>query len=179
MKEANGHRFYSACLMSSAVLLFAITTTGVAEESEEEKISGTAVVIDADILRIGDQRVILWGIDAPEPPQTCIRDDKVWSCHDAAQRLLETIVGRAEVTCILHGKADPLNRRYGVCMSGGDDVNEIMVRNGMALAYSEQTDTYEAAQLDAITEGAGLWANGTHFLEPWLWRQENNPGSLR
>ena len=54
-----------------------------------------------------------------------------------------------------------------------------MVRKGMALAFSEQTADYEPQQLEAITEGVGLWQPGAKFEEPWVWRRGHTPGGYR
>jgi endonuclease YncB( thermonuclease family) len=142
-------------------------------------VSGTASVIDADIIRVGEQRVILWGTDAPERRQSCYRNGEIWGCYDAAFRTLELLAGRGEVTCFLLGEPDPFSRRYGVCESGGLNINEEMVRAGMALAYSEQTDEYEMIQIDAISEGAGVWAIDVVFQPPWEFRRTNTPGGYR
>jgi len=147
--------------------------------SPADVISGTTTVIDADILRFGEQRVILWGVDAPEPPQKCSKQGKYWNCNAAARRFVETMAGRGEVRCRLMGEADPLGRRYGVCESGEDVINDAIVRAGLALAYTEQTDAYEEAQLDAIQNERGLWAIGVEFIEPWAFREMMQPGGLR
>lgn len=51
-------------------------------------IVGRASVIDGDTLEIRGQRIRLWGIDAPEGRQTCIRGSETYRCGtDAANRL--------------------------------------------------------------------------------------------
>lgn len=144
-----------------------------------DSISGLANVIDADIIRIGKQRVILWGLDAPERRQSCAKDGKKWGCFDAAKRTLELLAGRGEVTCYLLGEADPFNRRHGVCESGGTDINAEMVRRGMAVAWEKQTPDYVEIQLDAITAERGLWATGVEFELPWEFRLRTTPGGYR
>lgn len=145
----------------------------------KDVITGLAEVIDADIIRIDKQRVILWGLDAPERRQLCNKDGKDWGCYDAARRSLELLAGRGEVTCYLLGEPDPFNRRHGVCESGGTDINAELVRRGMAVAWEEQTADYVELQLDAITEGRGLWAIGVEFQLPWEFRKYNTPGGFR
>lgn len=140
---------------------------------------GAAEVIDADILKIGPQRVILWGVDAPERSQQCIQDGEVWGCHEAARRSLELLAGRGEVTCVLTGEADPFNRRLGVCESGGEDLGAEMIRQGMALAYVEQSEDYAPLQAEAIAAEVGVWAIGVEMQAPWDFRRENTPGGFR
>jgi len=142
-------------------------------------ISGTAEVIDADILKFGNQRVILWGVDAPEKKQTCQLDGKLWGCYDAAFRQLQLLAGRGEVTCKFIGDPDPFGRFYGVCESGGEDLNAELVKSGLALAFDEQTDEYDPEMADAITAARGVWQPGVVFEEPWVFRRRETRGGYR
>ncbi|MAM61778.1 MAG: succinoglycan biosynthesis protein [Maritimibacter sp.] len=148
-------------------------------QTADTGISGLADVIDADVLRFGQQRVILWAIDAPERPQRCYINGTFWGCHEAAKRHLQVLAGRGEVSCTYRGEPDRLGRQYGVCTSGGQDLNEEMVKTGFALAYEEQSDEYLPAMIDAITAGVGLWQVGVEFEEPWEFRRRETPGGLR
>lgn len=150
-----------------------------ATTSTADTISGTPTVIDADIISFGMQRVILWGIDAPEKRQTCQANGELWGCYQAAFRYLQLLTGRGKVTCQLKGKPDPFGRRYGVCESGGQDLNAAMVKAGMALAYNKQTDVYDPEMAAAIAAGVGLWQPGVQFEEPWVFRHRNTPGGYR
>ena len=150
-----------------------------AAEAGPQIISGEARVIDADILIVAGQRVILWGIDAPERSQTCTQDSTPFDCYNTAKRALETLAGRGPVQCTLTGEPDPFGRRFGVCNLGADDLGAEMVKQGMALAFSEQSDDYADLQLQAITDGVGLWQPGVRFLEPWEWRRSHTPGGFR
>jgi endonuclease YncB( thermonuclease family) len=148
-------------------------------QTEATEIRGLAEVIDADILTIGTQRVILWGIDAPERRQTCQLNGELWGCYDVAFRHLQLLAGRGEVVCYFHGEPDPFGRRFGVCESGGEDLNAEMVRAGMALAYEEETDAYLPQMVEAIAAGIGLWQIGASFEEPWEFRRRETPGGFR
>lgn len=164
---------------ANVALVALIAAAGPAAAQELETIDGAARALDADILIVDKQRVILWGIDAPERNQPCIANSQRWACHDAAVRTLQNLAGRGLVSCLLTGEPDPFNRRHGVCESGGVDIGAEMVRAGMALAFTEQTDDYLDVQNEAIAAGAGLWQVGVEFEEPWVWRKANNPGGYR
>jgi endonuclease YncB( thermonuclease family) len=161
-----------------ATLCTAAVAPASAQTSDTE-IRGMAEVIDADILKFGSQRVILWGIDAPERRQTCEMNGEPWGCYDVSFRHLQLLAGRGEVVCHFHGDPDPFGRRFGVCESGGEDLNAEMVRAGMALAYQEETDAYVPQMADAIAAGVGLWQLGVRFEEPWLFRRRETPGGFR
>ena len=160
-------------------LAFAMLLAGPAPAQTADTVTGKPAVIDADILKFGQQRVILFGIDAPEKNQTCNAGGALWGCYDASRRYLELLAGRGEVTCKLQGAADPFGRRFGICESGGQDLNAEMVKAGLALAYDDQSDMYDAAMADAITAATGLWQPGVNFEEPWVFRMRETPGGFR
>ena len=164
---------------SMGFLALAVAFNPAHAQSAEDEIRGFPDVIDADVLRFGQQRVILWGVDAPERPQKCQLNGSYWGCYDAAKRQLQLLAGRGEVVCSLRGEPDPFGRRYGVCSSGGEDLNAEMVTSGLALAFDEQADDYMLHMVEAITEGVGLWQAGVIFEEPWNFRRRENPGGLR
>lgn len=164
---------------SIVVLISLVLTSTVQAQLAEGKIKGMPAVIDADILKFGQQRVILWGIDAPERPQNCRMSGKPWGCHEVAKRHLQLLAGRGEVTCVLKGSPDRLGRHFGVCTSGGQDLNAEMVKAGVALAFEKQSDLYFPQMLEAISAGVGLWQVGVKFEEPWIFRLRETPGGLR
>lgn len=154
-------------------------TVSAQAQTNQTSISGMPEVLDADVLKFGPQRVILWGLDAPEKNQTCQLNGKLWGCYDVSFRYLQLLAGRGEVTCTYKSDPDPFGRRFGVCESGGEDLNAEMVKAGMALAFDEQSDDYDAEMADAITAAVGLWQPGVKFEEPWVFRRRETPGGYR
>ena len=180
----NSGRFPRLCkfwtLVFSMAVLCSFAVGGPARaQTRATEVRGTAEVIDADILKFGNQRVILWGIDAPERPQTCQLNDMPWGCYDVAFRSLQLLAGRGEVVCYFHGDPDPFGRHFGICESGGKDLNAEMVKAGVALAFDEETDAYVGQMTEAIMAGVGLWQPGVWFEEPWAFRRRENPSGLR
>jgi len=145
-----------------------------------DTVSGPATLVDADVIMIGKQRVILWGIDAPERSQYCLIDDKKWGCYESATRVLDDILKTGDVTCeLIDGKPDPFGRRSGVCKVGDTDVAAEMVKQGYALAYTKESEDYSALQKEAEAAKVGLWRDGVKFQEPWEWRRTRTPGGFR
>lgn len=177
--RAQGLRKFLILAFSMAALVLLTVAAPVRAQSAEEGISGIPEVLDADILKFGQQRVILWGVDAPEIKQRCWINGAYWGCHEAAKRHLQLLSGRGEVTCVYKGEPDPFNRQYGVCTSGGDDLNAEMVKSGLALAFVEQSEDYLAEMAEAIGASLGLWQVGVVFEEPWLFRRRETPGGYR
>jgi endonuclease YncB( thermonuclease family) len=165
--------------LGALVALMLTMGAGAALAQDGETLTGPGEMIDADILAIGNQRVILWGIDAPERAQTCRSTEGRYSCYEAATRELETILSGGDVTCVVQAKRDPFGRRHGECTVGDLSVNAEMVRRGMALPYLDQTDMYVPQEEEAKAAKAGLWQDGVEFDLPWVFRRQQNPSGQR
>ena len=150
-----------------------------AAQTTADSITGKPEVIDADILKFGQQRVLLWGIDAPEQKQTCQMNGAIWGCYDVAKRQMQLLAGRGDVTCHFKGEPDPFGRRFGVCESGGQDLNAEMVKAGLALSFEDESTDYQGQMAEAIGAGLGLWQIGVTFEEPWVFRRRETPGGFR
>ncbi len=131
-------------------------------------VTGTARVVNGDSLTIKRQELVLFGIDAPEPAQTCHLGNSLWLCGEDAQRHLETLVRGKTVTCKVRGR-DDAGRTMAVCFVDAQDINRAMVWAGMALAFRDLTDAYLTAEGEARTAKRGIWAS--NFIPPWKWRR--------
>lgn len=65
------------------------------------EIVGPARAIDGDTIEVGGRRIDLFGIDAPEKEQFCLKRKKAepWDCGIAAQIRLMRLLQRQEVRC--------------------------------------------------------------------------------
>ena len=150
----------------SAVLL-AATSNG------PEPVSGAARAGDGDSLTIGEVRVRLFGIDAPELGQTCQRGGQAWACgREAADRLSDLVRGHG-VRCFPTG-LDVHGRVIARCSAGGIDLNRTMVATGYAVAFRRYSMDYVSAEQSAKLNKKGLWA-GT-FETPSEVRAEQGLG---
>ncbi|QDP20433.1 thermonuclease family protein [Sphingomonas xanthus] len=138
-----------------------------------DPVVGTATAGDGDSLDIGDVRVRLFGIDAPELSQTCQKGGQSWDCgRDAKDRLASLVQGR-EVRCVPTG-FDVHGRTIARCSAGGVDLNRAMVASGYALAFRRYSHDYVSAEQSAKLGKKGLWA-GT-FQAPSEVRAEQGVG---
>jgi endonuclease YncB( thermonuclease family) len=144
-----------------------------------DEISGVARVIDADILAIGNQRIILWGIDAPERNQTCSLAGRNWGCWQAAVRKLQTLAEDRSIQCTSQAERDPLGRIFATCTTGGVDLGEAMVKSGLARAFRKQSDMYRAAEDEAKAASLGLWQKTAKYVDPWIWRLKKSRSPIR
>ena len=140
-----------------------------------DEIAGPARVIDGDTIEIAGKRIRLYGIDAPESRQTCVRDAKTSRCGQEATWALSNRIGSEIVACDDRGR-DRYGRTIAVCRLGGSagpDLNAWMVEQGWALAYRRYSRDYVAAEGAAQAAKRGLWSGS--FEEPWEWRREQRP----
>lgn len=142
-----------------------------AEEVETHPMSGEEVrVIDGDTIAIGDERIRLFGIDAPEDSQTCSQDGRSVRCGDEATAYLQALIGRRQVNCEGEDR-DRYGRLIAVCSIDGNDIGRQMVRSGWAVAFREYSDEYVSDENAARSERRGLWQGG--FQLPSEWRSEH------
>jgi len=149
------------CVMAGA-LLYAIAHLPGAE------IGGGAGVIDGDSLRVDGQELRLFGIDAPEAQQTCLKaDGTIWPCGREAARHLRALVRSGAVICRGHG-TDRYDRLLARCKAGATDLNAQMVVDGYAVTTLEGMALYRSHESAARDAGLGLWQGP--FVRPADWR---------
>ncbi len=148
-------------LVASALavgLLLAIPFEGIARsEVSSGAIKGPAHVIDGDTIGIGETRIRLEGIDAPETGQTCKRKwFGSWPCGAVATEALTHMLENRTVSCEPRG-LDKYGRTLAVCFVDGRDVNAQMVREGHAWAFVRYSQTYVREEAQARAESLGIW----------------------
>ncbi|BCW87351.1 hypothetical protein sos41_04800 [Alphaproteobacteria bacterium SO-S41] len=136
---------------------------------ERFDVMGTARITDGDTLRIGDRRIRLNAIDAPESKQLCgaapgARKDV--ACGARSRDELAKLIGTGDVACTAEGE-DKYGRLLATCYAGRTNLNRAMVRAGWALAYRRYSDRYVLDEMQAQADGAGLWALDFETPEDW------------
>ena len=134
-------------------------------------LSGTAEVVESDVIRLEGYRVYLFGAESVEPRQLCRVNGQTWECFAAAVRQLQTIVSEGDVVCDILSGPDALNQLIGSCTVNGEDISQRMVRSGFAVTVPDETDAYDEDEAAAREEGIGLWQGA--FTLPPDWRQAN------
>ncbi|MDT0684613.1 thermonuclease family protein [Roseicyclus sp. F158] len=138
------------------------------EPATTATLSGRAKVVDGDTLRVDDERVRLFGIDAPESDQSCARPDgTAWQCGQAATQALEAMIVAGQVDCEVRD-VDRYGRSVAICQSGSVELNREMVAQGLAVAYREYSRRYVGDERAAREIDRGIWA--TEFVMPQEWR---------
>jgi endonuclease YncB( thermonuclease family) len=156
-------RRFMDLVLALAILLALALLAARLEWAGEQRIAGSARIADGDTLVVGEARLRLAGIDAPELAQICRIDGRDWACGRSAKEALSELVSGRPVDC--SGKRrDKYRRLLASCSAGGIDLNRTMVERGWAVAYG----AYDAEERMARGEARGLWAGS--FDRPRDWR---------
>lgn len=130
-------------------------------------VSGTARASDGDSFRMGEDRVRLLGIDAPELAQLCdTASGGQWACGKAGRERMNQLLSGGKVNCVPEGR-DQYQRLLAVCTVGGRDIGATMVAEGLAIAV----DRYGREEAVAKAARKGIWQGG--FDTPRNWRDDH------
>ena len=122
-------------------------------------------VTDGDTIKIltserQQVKVRLYGIDAPEKKQPYGAD---------AKRFLSDLVAGKNVRIEERGK-DRYKRTLGIVYLKDNDINEILVLNGYAWAFTKYSKIYESQERQARNKRLGLWQD-KNPIKPEIWRK--------
>lgn len=174
-----GRRYRLLAAVAAVAALAGLIGVGLAVEALAAERTGGGQdlhVIDGDTLQSGGEIIQIYGIDAPELGQICLRDHKPWACGvDAAfalQKLLS--LSGSPVVCRawreLRQTRGPNGELIRVCLVGRDqDLAQAMLRNGYVMAIPGSFPYYGQLERQAQAAGLGIW--GSQFTPPWAWRQ--------
>jgi endonuclease YncB( thermonuclease family) len=160
----------------ASVVVLAVTVFGSwPAVAQPKQVSGPATVVNAGLLKIGNDYIFLFGVESVVRTQECRINRVPWPCYDYAVQALANIVGTDTVTCSQVGPpADYLGRWLGMCTVGGESVNLAFVKTGFGLAKRNETMDYVAAEAAAKAAGIGLWQS--QFQMPADFRKSENIG---
>lgn len=147
-------------------LIFLVALSAVFPASAAD-ITGTPTIIDGETLEVGGKRFRLWGIDAPDPRQTCTIRKREYNCGRISTTALMDLVAGVKVKC------RPLAKSPGIarCYAGGYELSEGMVHTGWALAMPRDHARFAPIEKRAAAKRHGLWQG--EFVMPWDWKAKN------
>ena len=138
---------------------------------DQQVYEGLPKIIDGDSLRIGEHRIRLHAIDAPELAQTCWNSHRQrYRCGQYVTNALKKLIQHQTIRCEEQNR-DQYDRIVAICYLGEIEINRWMVRNGYAVAYRSISDLYTLEEELAKNEKLGLWSGS--FQMPWEWRRQN------
>ncbi len=162
----------------SIILFSSIITSAI---SFEKIIIGKANVTDGDTIKINDQKIRLFGIDAPETKQFCkevylsfliFNFKRDYKCGEKSTSALKKKIKNKKIRCLVQDKKDRYRRNIGICYLKKQDINSWLVKNGYAIAYRRYSKKYIIDEQYAEDNKLGIW-QGT-FMEPEKWRRIMN-----
>ncbi len=138
-----------------------------------ETVSGRATVIAPDLLRIGERKVRLAGIEAPDANQRCLRagarpGGRTWPCGQDAREAMQRLVQGQVINCDVGGK-DAAEVATGRCRVKDADIGEMLVKAGHVFADAGVMASYRAAEDVAKAAKTGIWSSAEPE-RPAVWR---------
>ena len=162
----------------SIILFSSIITSAI---SFEKTIIGKAYVTDGDTIKINDQKIRLFGIDAPETKQFCkevylsfliFNFKRDYKCGEKSTNALKKKIQGKNIRCLVQNNKDRYRRNIGICYLKKQDMNSWLVKNGYAIAYRRYSKKYINDEQYAEDNKLGIW-QGT-FMKPEKWRRIMN-----
>lgn len=132
-------------------------------------------VIDGDTIELSSEKLRLFGMDAPEKGQPCKRNNSPYDCGAASKEHLEFLLTGAKVECTKK-KKDKWGRYIALCSADGEDISQLMVRHGWAMAYREFSTAYVEDEEFAKSNRLGMWSK--EFTVPSEWRKTDKGDKL-
>jgi len=160
----------SRLVLSIGILVAAAGALYVVRSMPELDLTGPAVAIDGDSLRIFGEEVRLRGIDAPELSQTCILSGRTIPCGRESLAALRRLAAGGLATCV-GSERDRYGRLLARCRVRGIDLGATMVREGRAVAFGD----YASEEAEARSRFAGIWSG--EFERPSDWRKRHPQGN--
>ncbi len=126
-------------------------------------------VVDGDTLWFLDngkkEKLRLSQIDAPEKKQEYGME---------AKNFLENLVLGKQITINFQGKKDRYGRYLGEVVLEEENINKLLVRNGLAWVYDRYVtdETYYLDLIVAKDNKINIWSSDEQ-ISPWQWRREN------
>ena len=133
-------------------------------------IYGKGRIVDGDTIHIGQKKIRLHGIDAPENEQGCTYQNKNWNCGLESKKFLLNLTANKTISCESSGK-DKYKRYIAICFIDNLNINKIMVKTGWAIAYRYYSTDYINEENFAQKNKLGIWRG--EFEEPYIFRKKN------
>ena len=163
--------------MAFLAVIWLLALPAIADENNTPLIlSGQAQVADGDSLRLSNERIRLFGIDAPELDQSCKTEQGVtWPCGKWVKGVLVRYIKGREVAC--YGlERDRYRRLVAQCFVGGVDIGGWLVENGLAFAYRKYSLKYVDEEARARARDLGMWVGAAQAPQQFrLAAQKSEP----
>jgi endonuclease YncB( thermonuclease family) len=138
--------------------------------SVSTELSGRAIAITGDLMRVDGVLVRIANVEAPESRQPCTRaNGRRWNCATAAKSGLARLIRGRRVTCTPSGQ-DTGGYVTAQCSIGEADLATELVRNGYVFAVSSFFGSLSGEEDTARTAKKGIWQG--EIQRPQEWRDQ-------
>ncbi len=164
-------------IVISVCFLFFFLTYYDVKSNKNYELSGFAIVVDGDTIKINGKKIRFSGIDAPETyyngkEQICIKEEKKIACGKLSKNFLINKINNQKVVCRIEAKTDKYSRKLGECFVNDKSLSRILVKNGYAFDYPRYSKKkFSNEQKYAQNNNLGLWRKKFEF--PWDFRKKN------
>lgn len=136
------------------IVLAAVAYAAASLDKPLPPVVGQARASDGDSFRVGDQRIRLIDLDAPELAQTCTdAAGQSWPCGVVARDRMARLLAAGPVDCAADDH-DQYGRVLAICTVAGTDIAEVMVAEGLAIS----SGSYWREEQSAKSGKLGIWA---------------------
>ena len=121
--------------------------------------SGIVKVIDGDSIKVGNNEVRLFGVDAPEFKQVCFdAKNEEYECGKKSFYFLLNLATKKNAKCY-YAELDKYNRFLAKCFIGEISINDEIIKNGMGVIYDYSQADEEIKKLEALAKEKelGIW----------------------
>ena len=159
-----------AILVISICLIFFFLTYNDVKSQESKILSGIALVVDGDTIKINGEKIRFSGIDTPELKQTCTKKGVKKLCGITAKKILKNKIADNKIVCIREGK-DQYKRTLAECFVNDESLSSYLVRSGYAFVYRKYSKKFITDEDYARINILGMWSMKFDF--PWDFRKNN------
>jgi len=152
------------------VLMFFGKSREIVVDEPKPRVLQSIRVIDGDTIDLDGARIRLFGIDAPERAQPCLRNGQTYNCGAASSEYLKFLLVGEHITCETES-TDRWGRAVATCLINDVDVSQQMVKSGWAIAYVEYSKRYVDHEEFARSNGLGMWAKDFELPKDWRSRK--------
>ena len=158
--------------LSIFLLIFLIGLSPAPVFSAEKK-QGNVYVVHGDTFHMNGQKIRVWGIDAVDLHQTCLKSGQSYECGKSARLYLQSVISKDIPVCTARPKSPKETRTVASCQVDGKDIGREMVKSGWALDYRHfSKGAYSSEEKAARQKRLGIWAG--EFQSPYDWRKRNH-----
>ncbi|NTU76954.1 MAG: hypothetical protein HGA90_03975 [Alphaproteobacteria bacterium] len=139
--------------------------------AEEGEIEGIPLVQDSGQMRLGGNRVELWGIETLAGDQQCWHKERAWHCGEQATSTLKHFAEGQRIKCQIKedlGEGRVKAQCFRQKKDKQSDLGSYLIAQGWAMEDEESSDgAYAQEQEEARFKRRGIWTSRFQTADDW------------